>query len=321
MDEPDLAVVSAADPAMVDEVFALAGRVAAATGVDPLSEDRRRGLRVAVDRRSDQGFWAVLARGGAHGDLVGYVQVDDVGHRSGSAVEVVVLPAADSPEGGPGLADRLLDSAVDAYRASGGGKLRLWVGHATGQDDRRAGRHGFVVERDLLQLRCTLPLPDPDDGSPSRPIATRPFLVGRDEPAWLVANNRAFAGHPEQGQWDLATIGARELEAWFDPDGFLVLEADGRLAGSCWTKVHAAARPPMGEIYVIGVDPDFHGRGWGRALTRAGLDHLASLGLTTGMLYVDAANTAAMGLYRSMGFTVHHVDRSYVADIGAPGGS
>jgi mycothiol synthase len=50
-------------------------------------------------------------------------------------------------------------------------------------------------------------------------------------------------------------------------------------------------------------------------LTRAGLDHLASVGIGTGILYVDAANVAAVALYRSMGFTTHHVDRSYVADI------
>ena len=51
--------------------------------------------------------------------------------------------------------------------------------------------------------------------------------------------------------------------------------------------------PPMGEIYVIGVDPDFHGRGWGRALTQAGLAWLAGRGLTVGMLYVDADNVPA----------------------------
>ncbi len=71
----------------------------------------------------------------------------------------------------------------------------------------------------------------------------------------------------------------------------------------------------MGEIYVIGVDPDFHGRGWGRALTEAGFDWLAAQGLTVGMLYVDAANVAAVSLYRAMGLTVDHVDRSYRAVV------
>ena len=33
------------------------------------------------------------------------------------------------------------------------------------------------------------------------------------------------------------------------------------------------------------------------------------------MLYVDGANTAAMSLYRSMGFSTDHVDRSYVIDV------
>ena len=64
---------------------------------------------------------------------------------------------------------------------------------------------------------------------------------------------------------------------------------------------------------MISVDPDFHHRGLGRALTVAGLDWLAGAGVGTGMLYVDADNTAAVALYRSLGFTVDHVDRAYAS--------
>jgi mycothiol synthase len=172
------------------------------------------------------------------------------------------------------------------------------------------------VERNLIQMRCPLPLPPLDPGGNSRDaVSVRPFRVGSDEAGWLATNNRAFASHPEQGHWELATLLEREREAWFDPEGFLVLEVDGRVAASCWTKVHAQADPPMGEIYVISVDPDFHGRGWGRALTRSGLDWLADHGLTVGMLYVDADNVAATTMYRSMGFVEHHVDRAYLLTV------
>ena len=86
-------------------------------------------------------------------------------------------------------------------------------------------------------------------------------------------------------------------------------------AAFCWTKVHSNTDPPMGEIYVIAVDPAFHGHGLGKALTIAGLEHLVGQGLTTGMLHVDAGNTTAMSLYERLGFTVHHADHAYLADI------
>jgi ribosomal protein S18 acetylase RimI-like enzyme len=40
------------------------------------------------------------------------------------------------------------------------------------------------------------------------------------------------------------------------------------------------------------------------------------------MLYVDAANAAAVGLYTSMGLVLHHVDRAYATPAAvAPAGS
>jgi len=184
--------------------------------------------------------------------------------------------------------------------------LPRWVHAATDHDDDEAAAAGLRMVRELYQMRRPLPVDEPYS------LTTRPFVVGQDEQAWLRVNNRAFADHPDQGRWTPADIAAREAEPWFDPEGFLLHEEEGSLAGFCWTKVHADADPPMGEIFVIGVNPDFHRRGLGRALVLAGLDDLARRrGMTVGMLYVEASNRPALALYESLGFTVHQIDRAY----------
>lgn len=187
---------------------------------------------------------------------------------------------------------------------------RRIVHSPTDDDDRRAEADGLTERRDVLQLRRSLPI-DTSDAAP-----TRAFVPGSDdESAWIRVNNRAFVTHPDQSAMTHDRLHHELGQDWFDPAGFRLHERDGRLAAFCWTKRHPATadEPAMGEIYVIGVDPDFQGLGLGRALVLAGLEWLAEAGETVGMLYVDATNSGALHLYDSLGFTPHHVDRLYEA--------
>ncbi len=119
-------------------------------------------------------------------------------------------------------------------------------------------------------------------------------------------NARAFADHPDQGRWGVEEVLLREQEPWFDPAGFLLAEEAGRLVGFHWTKVHGHdphAHAPVGEVYVVGVDPDQQGRGLGPALTLAGLHWLQARGLDSALLYVDEDNPRAVRVYERLGFT------------------
>lgn len=253
-----------------------------------------------------KGFAGFVARESIDGPLVGYAQLSR-GHNTW-AVEVVVRPDHRSLRQAVGV--ELLSAALGEARRLGGGHVHLWVAKPTVDTDAMAEQGGLARGRDLYQMRLALPISDEHPR-----VKTRPFQPGVDEATWLEVNNRAFASHPEQGGWTLDTILEREAEPWFDQDGFLVHERDGRMAGSCWTKVHREGEPPMGEIYVISVDPDFQGLGLGRSLVLAGLDHLCALGMQVTMLYVDAGNDPAVSLYRSLGFEVDHVDRAYTGDV------
>ncbi|GAA4302753.1 mycothiol synthase [Klenkia terrae] len=271
-------------------------------GVRPVSEEAELRLRHGGP---DDGRDLVL---GQEGRAAAYARLDRDG--DGWQAEFVVHPELRRRGLGTVLAERLEDLAGDA-------PLAVWAhGELPGSTELATSR-GWTTTRTLLQMRMPLAGVDPDP-RPQLPddVVVRPFRPGIDEAAWLRVNGRAFAHHPEQGGWTAHDVALREAEPWFDPAGFLLAwrtAPDGTetLLGSHWTKVHPAgevADEPVGEIYVLGVDPDAQGLRLGRALTDLGLAHLRSRGLTDVLLYVEQDNATAVRLYEGSGFTRFAVD-------------
>ncbi|KRF21257.1 hypothetical protein ASG90_00580 [Nocardioides sp. Soil797] len=164
-----------------------------------------------------------------------------------------------------------------------------------------AAKHGFERARELWVMRRPIALELPQSSSR---VGIRGYQEG-DEAELLRVNAAAFASHPEQGAMDADNLAERMGESWFDPAGLLVATEGDRMLGFHWTKQHSAT---TGEVYVVGIDPAAQGRGLGKALTLAGLAHLAARVEPQGevILYVESDNLAARAVYEGLGFT--HAD-------------
>jgi mycothiol synthase len=251
-----------------------------------------------------------VARAGDSVMGVLHIGVSDSQTSPHETLSIALVPDAATPD----VIAELVAVALDDHRHRGGGPIELWVLGADHAWDDIAARLGLTPTRELQQLRIPLPVTESPRWPPG--VTTRTFVPGRDEAAWLAVNNRAFARDPDQGGWTTEALTRREHEPWFDPHGFLLAVDGDALAGFCWTKRHPPTPPAepvaLGEIYVIGVDPAYQGRGLGRALVLAGLVDLHDRQHTpVGMLFVDAANEAAIALYQSLGFSLARVDRAY----------
>ena len=161
------------------------------------------------------------------------------------------------------------------------------------------------VTRSLYQMRRRLPVVEPWS------IDVDSFRPTYDEQELQRVIGRAFGWHPESEMWTIDRIRDCQTEPWFDPDGLLLYRTEDRLTGFCWTRPHAKEHPPLGEIMMIGIDPDAAGHGLGRKLMLAGLDHLHRRGFEWSMLYVDATNVRAVKLYVDLGFVVNRIERRY----------
>src|SRR5450830_291835 len=170
-------------PNLEAAVRALAADAETADGVVPLSEAA---LLALGDPDADATH--LLALGGpdagdpgAAAALVGYAGLDS----SDPADPTLHLVGAPAHRRG-GIGTTLLARARDLAPVS------VWAHGARPAARGFAARHGLAIVRELWLMRRVLdhePVggpPIPDD------LAIRAFVPGRDEPAWLAVNSRAF---------------------------------------------------------------------------------------------------------------------------------
>lgn len=203
--------------------------------------------------------------------------------------------------------------------------LRAWAHGVNPAATALLERAGFTPVRTLLRMALDpAKLPDASPGALAPAGFTiRPFDPDSpsDAAAWVRVNAAAFASHPEQGRITEADFALQRAEPWFDADDLLLLQADGAdaLAGSTWIKTLRTAgtkHPRVAtELYAVGVDPAYAGRGLGRALLDATLVRMASHRPDHVTLYVDGENERAVNMYAAAGFDVDSRSRQWLRDV------
>lgn len=262
----------------------LASRVRDFDHVDPLNESSLLALHDRVEPRVDirlenpDGHIVALAF--AAGDAPVEVMVDPRFRRGGFGSRMVATALSD-------------------------GETAFWAHGDLPGAARIARTTGLVAERTLLILRKELDGPVPTETVPDG-VTLRSFRAG-EEDAIVAVNARAFAHHREQGAMDRADLDRRMSSDWFEPEGLFVAERSGRVVGFHWTKVDKG----LGEVYVVGIDPEAQGSGLGKALTARGLRHLQERGVPAVILYVEGDNAPALAVYRGLGFHDHKKDVLY----------
>jgi mycothiol synthase len=277
--------------------------IAAAAGVDGIEPVGEQVLRELSRQRTRH----LLARDNDR--VVGYLNLAADSESAPPMAELVVAPGARRR----GIGSAMVKAAAEET----GPATRFWA-HGNLEPARAtAGALGLIPVRELWQM--ARPLTDLPEATIADGIELRAYRGPDDDAELLRVNNAAFSWHPEQGGWTPAELAERTSASWFDAEGLLLAfdEQTHKLAGFHWTKVHTN-QPGIGEVYVLGVDPDEQGRGLGKALTLVGLHHLASR-LTgqpapTVMLYTEADNAAAVRTYQRLGFEVSGVDTAYAAN-------
>ena len=131
--------------------------------------------------------------------------------------------------------------------------------------------------------------------------------------------NATFEDHPTPLSWTLGTVQLVHDLPDFDANGILLVapatDPDGHVA---FTKVELSEEDgrQIGFVALIGVLPEWRGRGIGRELLHWGIDYLRRRGAGRIDLAVVAINDRALGMYHRTGFVPTIEWPHYIVQVG-----
>lgn len=270
--------------------------------VDEGERDRLDRLRRLEDDQPatavDAAWHPFLATVAGHPAGYAGLLVDDVG--AGASAELVVS----AHHRRHGIGGRLLDVVESTARDRGVERLRIWSRDEDATNRRFASARGYDLHR-RLDILGRADDPVPPDAAPEG-IDIRPQAPGADDAEIIRVLNSAFPDM--QRPWNPERLEVRRELDWYDPAGVFVAAEGDRLLGLHWTKQRGDG---VGEVHIMAIADEGQGKGLGRALLRAGLRHLYASGDHEVILWMDAANTPARGLYESEGFAYRYSDAAY----------
>jgi len=204
-----------------------------------------------------------------------------------------------------GLATRLVGCAINRAK-----ELGVKVAHVNIVEDnvvaqRVLSRLNFSLIRRFLELR--LDIADVHWTDTNQAALECRYLQRGEEDKLTQIQNRAFAGTWGYNPNTVEEITYRTNLSTCSPEDIVLIYEGDKVIGYCWTGVAGeggATSERKGQIFMLGVDPDYRGKGIGKRVLLAGLAHLKSKSLQVAELTVDSENKAACALYKSAGFKV-----------------
>ena len=204
------------------------------------------------------------------------------------------------------LSAMLLDRAISRTRGLGIRSIHANISEDSPMAKQLLTTMGFTFIRRFLELRLDLSQSIFPEMSKICPPC-RPLRPGEEEKLTQL-QNRSFTGSWGYNANTVERITYRLHLPNASPEDVILAFDSNKPIGYCWTRVNFRRNKNMsggsGRIYMLGVDPDYQRRGFGRQLLLAGLSYLKSKGLQLVELTVDSENKGACALYQSLGFSL-----------------
>ena len=204
-----------------------------------------------------------------------------------------------------GLATKLLSYATDRAKELGVKAAHVNIVEDNVVAKRVLSRLSFSLIRRFLELGLDIADVGELDIDPATIGCC--YLQTGEEDKLTQLQNRAFAGTWGYNPNTVEEITFRINSSTCSRKDIVLIYEGDKAIGYCWTGISCEKGIPSiknGRILMLGVAPDYRGKGLGKKLVLAGLARLKSKDLRVAELTVDSDNKAACTLYQSLGFEV-----------------
>ena len=236
------------------------------------------------------------------GDIVGYMDVTPELTIGRAILDCWVHPEHRRK----GLGTKLLSYAISRAKELGAKNVHVNILEDNVVAKSVLSRLGFECVRRFLELRLDMTKVRWQDIDQAA-LGFRHLQYGEEDKLTQI-QNRSFAGSWGYNPNTVEQVTYHTSLSDRSPEDIVLIYDGDKVTGYCWTGIiyeaEAAIGKRRGRIFMLGVDPDYQGRGVGRRALLAGLARLKSKGVQVTELTVDSENEVACALYRSVGFEV-----------------